>query len=100
MTSNPFPGHRPRPVSVDTLDGIEAVAMAVIELKAIMTELSPSYRWVASSMVADDFADILKMIHDDARAFASQGLRDMSGDFTTRAATDEEIRRHREGRRP
>jgi hypothetical protein len=96
MTS-PFPGYHRRPVSVDTLDGIEAVAMAVIELKAIMTELPPSYRWVASSMVADDFAEILKMIHDDERAFAAQGLRDL-GEFTTRPATEEEVRQWHERR--
>ena len=100
MSNNHFPGHHSRPVSVDTLDGIERVAMAVIELKAIMTELSPSYRWVASSMVADDFADILKMMHDDERMFAAQGLRDMSAQFQQRPATDEEVRRHREGRWP
>ena len=95
MTNNPFPGHHPRPVSVDTLDGIEAVAMAVIELKAIMSELSPSYRWVASSMVADDFADILKMMHDDERAFAAQGLRDLTDQFVTRRATEDEVREWR-----
>jgi hypothetical protein len=90
--SDPFPNYHPRPVSVETLDGIGRVALAVIELKAIMAELSPNYRWVASSMVAEDFADILKMIHDDERQFAALGLRDMSGEFQHRAATEEEIR--------
>jgi len=28
-----FPGHRPRPVSVDTLAGIERTARAVLELR-------------------------------------------------------------------
>ena len=98
MTNNPFPGYYPRPVSVDTLDGIERVAMAVIELKAIMTELSPSYRWVTSSMVADDLADILRMVHEDERAFKAQNLRDVSGQFVTRPATEEDIRQWRERR--
>ena len=98
MPNNPFPGHHPRPVSVATLDGIERVARTVIELKAIMTELSPSYRWVASSMVADDLADVLRMVHEDARTFDAQGLRDMSDQFTSRPATEEDIRWWRERR--
>ena len=35
--SDAFPGHHPRPVSVDTLDGIEAVALAIQQLHDAMT---------------------------------------------------------------
>jgi hypothetical protein len=100
MTNNPFPGYRPRPVSVDTLDGIEAVAMAIQQLHDAMANVSPTHRWLATSMMSDEVANILKMIAVDQQQFAAQGLRDMSDQFVTRPATEDEIRRHREGRQP
>ena len=76
--ANPFPGHRPRPVSVDTLDGIEAVAFAIRDLHEAMTKLSPLYRVLAVTMMSDEVAEILKMIHDDQLEYAAQPHRDLS----------------------
>lgn len=98
MTNNPFPGFYPRPVSVDTLDGIESVALAIQQLHEAMTATSATHRWLASSMCSDEVADILRMIQVDQQQFASQGLRDMSGEFTTRPATEDEVRQWRERR--
>jgi hypothetical protein len=100
MIDNPFPGHRISPVSVDTLDGIEAVAVAIQQLHEAMTATSPTHRWLATSMMSDEICDVLRMVHEDQQQFAAQGLRDMSDQFVTRPATEEEIRRHREGRQP
>jgi hypothetical protein len=96
--NNPFPGHHPRPVSVDTLDGIEAVAMAIQELHDAMTARSPTHRWLAVSMMGDEIGDILRMIQVDQQQFAAQGLRDMSDQFVTRPATEDEIRQWHERR--
>jgi hypothetical protein len=92
MTNNPFPGHHPRPVSVDTLDGIEAVATAIQQLHEAMTATSETHRFLALTMMGDEIADILKMIQADQQQFAAQNLRDLSGEFTTRPATDDDIR--------
>jgi hypothetical protein len=100
MTNNPFPGHHPRPVSVVTLDGIEAVAVAIHELHDAMLTVSPGHRWLATSMMSDEIGDVLRMIQVDQQQFAAQELRDMSDQFVTRPATEDEIRRHREGRWP
>lgn len=54
-------------------------------------------RSLATSMMSDEIGDILKLIQDDQLQFAAQGLRDMSDQFVTRPATEEEVRRHREG---
>ena len=94
--TNPFPGHHPRHVSVDTLDGIEAVAMAIQQLHDAMANVSPTHRWLAVSMMSDEIGDIMRMIQDDQLAFAAQGLRDMSAQFVTRPATDEEVRQGHE----
>ena len=96
--NNPFPGHHPRPVSVDTLDGIEAVAMAIQELHDAMTATSPTHRWLAVSMMGDEIGDVLRMIQVDQQQFAAQGLRDMSDQFVTRPATEDEIRQWHERR--
>ena len=82
MTNNPFPGHHPRPVSVDTLDGIEAVVMAIQQLHDAMANVSPTHRWLAVSMMGDEIGDILRMIQVDQQQFAAQGLRDYSGLIT------------------
>jgi hypothetical protein len=95
--NDPFPGHHPRPVSVDTLDGIEVVALCIQKLHEAMNATGPAHRWLATSMCSDEVARILRMIQDDQLAFAAQGLRDMSDQFVTRPATEEEIR---EGRWP
>jgi hypothetical protein len=76
--ANPFPGHRPRPVSVDTLDGIEAVAVAIRDLHDAMTKLSPLYRVLVTTMMSDEVAEILKMIDDDQRQYAAEPHRDLS----------------------
>jgi hypothetical protein len=76
--ANPFPNHRPRPVSVDTLDGIEAVAFAIRDLHDAMTKLSPLYRVLAVTMMSDEVGEILKMIHDDQREYAAEPHRDLS----------------------
>ena len=47
--NDPFPGHHPRPVSVDTLDGIEQVALAIQQLHDAMANVSPTHRWLATS---------------------------------------------------
>lgn len=82
MTNNPFPGHHPRPVSVDTLDGIEAVALAIHELHDAMLSVPPEYRWLASSMMSEEIADVLRMIQADQFEFATRNLRDRSGLIT------------------
>ncbi|HZZ25524.1 MAG TPA: hypothetical protein VFE60_24545 [Roseiarcus sp.] len=98
MTNNPFPGHHPRPVSVDTLDGIEAVALCIQQLHDAMANVSPTHRWLATSMCSDQLADILRLVHQDARQFAAQGLRDLGDQFVTRPATEDEIEAARKGR--
>jgi hypothetical protein len=98
--TNSFPGHHPRPVSVDTLDGIEAVAFAIQQLHEAMTATSETHRFLATTMMGDEVAGILRMIQVDQQQFAAQGLRDMSNQFVTRPATPDEVRRHREGRQP
>jgi hypothetical protein len=100
MTDNPFAGHHPRPVSVDTLDGIEAVALAIQQLHGAMTATSETHRFLATTMMGDEVADILRMIQVDQRQFSAQGLRDLHGDFTTRPATEDEIEAARKGRWP
>jgi hypothetical protein len=75
--TNPFPGHHPRPVSVDTLDGIEAVAFAIRDLHDAMIKLSPLYRVLATTMMSDEVAEILKMIQDDQREYATEPHRDL-----------------------
>jgi hypothetical protein len=76
--TNPFPGHHPRPVSVDTLDGIEAVAMGIQQLHEAMANVSQTHRWVATSMMSDEIGDILKMIQVDQQEFTARNLRDLS----------------------
>jgi hypothetical protein len=61
----PFPNHRTYPVSVDTLDGIETVAMAIRELHDAMTKLPSIYRVLSVTMMSDEVAEILKMIQVD-----------------------------------
>ena len=75
MTNNLFPGHHPRPVSVDNLDGIEAVATAILDLHDAMTATSETHRWLATSMMSDEIGDILKLIQDDQQEFAARNLR-------------------------
>jgi hypothetical protein len=96
--NDPFPGHHPRPVSVETLDGIEHVAMAIQQLHEAMTATSATHRWLATSMMSDEVANILKMIQVDQQQFAAQGLRDMSDQFVTRPATEDEVRQWHERR--
>lgn len=91
-----FLGHHPRPVSVDTLDGIEAVAFAIQQLHEAMNATSEAHRFLATSMMSDEISDILKMIAVDQQQFAAQGLRDMSIEATTRPATEDEVREWRE----
>ena len=72
MTNNPFPGHHPRPVSVDILDGIEAVATAIQQLHEAMANVSPTHQvGSATSMCSDQLADILRLVHEDERQFAA-----------------------------
>ena len=97
--TNHFPGHHPRPVSVDTLDGIEAVTMAIQQLHEAMTATSETHRWMAVSMMGDEIGDILRMIQVDQLQFSAQGLRDMSDQFVTRTATEDEIRQWHERQR-
>jgi hypothetical protein len=80
--TNPFPGHHPRPVSVDTLDGIEAVALAIQQLHDAMLSVPPEYRWLATSMMGDEIGDILKMVQADQLEFTARNLRDHSGLIT------------------
>jgi hypothetical protein len=80
--NDPFPGHHPRPVSVDTLDGIEQVAMAILELHDAMNATSPTHRWLATSMMTDEIGDILRMVQDDQQEFTARNLRDYSGLIT------------------
>jgi hypothetical protein len=82
MTNDTFPGYHPRPVSVDTLDGIEAVAMAILELHEAMTATSPTHRWVATTMMGDEIGDVLRMIQVDQQEFTARNLRDYSGLIT------------------
>jgi hypothetical protein len=74
--ANPFPGHRPRPVSVDTLDG-KAVAFAIRDLHDAMTKLSPLYRVLAVTMMSDEVAAILTMLHDDQRQYATESHHEL-----------------------
>jgi hypothetical protein len=80
--TNPFPGHYPRPVSVDTLDGIERVAMAIQQLHDAMATVSPTHRWLATSMMSDKISGILRMIQVDQQEFTARNLRDYSGLIT------------------
>ena len=80
--SDPFPGHHPRPVSVDTLNGIENVATAIQKLHEAMTATSETHRFLATSMMSDEVGDVLRMIQVDQQQFAAQGLRDHSGLIT------------------
>jgi hypothetical protein len=43
-----------------------------------MTKLSPLYRVLATTMMSDEVADILKMIQDDQREYATEPHRDLS----------------------
>jgi hypothetical protein len=95
--TNHFPGHRTYPTDAAVFEQLEAVALAVAQLHDAMTVMKPEYRWLATSMMGDELGDILKLIQDDQLQFAAQGLRDMSDQFVTRPATEEEVRRHREG---
>jgi hypothetical protein len=70
-----FPGHRRYPVSVDSLDGIEAVAFAIRDLHDAMTKLSPLYRVLATTMMSDEVGEILKMIQDDQLEYAAEPHR-------------------------
>jgi hypothetical protein len=76
--TDPFPGHRPRPVDVAVFDQIEQVAKAVLELHAAMSQASREYRWLATSMATPKIADILTMLHEDDQSFAAQNIRDFS----------------------
>jgi hypothetical protein len=76
--NDPFPGHHPRPVSVDTLDGIEAVALAIQQLHEAMTAMKSEYRFLALTMMGDELGDILRMIQVDQQQFAAHNLRDLS----------------------
>jgi hypothetical protein len=78
----PFPNHRPRPVDVDAWDQIERVATAVLELHTAMSEASPEYRWLSTSMTTPELADILTMLHQDDRTFAAHGIRDIGDQVT------------------
>jgi hypothetical protein len=80
--TNHFPGHHPRPVSVDTLDGIEAVATAIQQLHDAMLSVPPEYRWLATSMMSDEIGDVLRMIQVDQQEFTARNLRDYSGLIT------------------
>jgi hypothetical protein len=59
---------------------------------------SPTQRFLATSMMGDEIGDILRMIQVDQQQFAAQGLRDMSDQFVTRQATEEEVRQWHERR--
>ena len=56
--------------------------MAIQQLHEAMTATSETHRLLATSMMADEIGDILRMIQVDQQQFAAQGLRDMSGQFT------------------
>jgi hypothetical protein len=89
---DPFPGHRFYPTDAAVFEQLEAVAVAVAQLHDAMTAMKPEYRFLATSMMSDEVAGILRMIQQDQLAFAAQNLRDMSDQFVTRPATEEDIR--------
>ena len=95
--TNPFPGHRTYPTDAAVFEQLEAVAMAVAQLHDAMTVMKPEYRWLATSMMGDELGGILRMIQVDQLQFSAQGLRDL-GEFTTRPATEEEVRQWHERR--
>ena len=91
-----FPTH---PVSVDTLDGIEAVVLAIQQLREAMSSVPQTHRWLASSMMSDRLGDVYRMIQDDQRQFEAHRLKDIDTDqWQVREATPEEIDQHKAGR--
>jgi hypothetical protein len=56
--------------------------MAIHELHDAMLTVSPTHRWLATSMMSDEIGDILKMVQDDQLEFAARNLRDYSGLIT------------------
>ena len=47
-----------------------------------MANVSPTHRWVATTMMGDELGDILKMIQVDQQEFTARNLRDYSGLIT------------------
>jgi hypothetical protein len=70
----------PPPADVAAFEEIEAVVMAVIALRDAMSDASPEYRWLATSMVTPEITEILTMLHEDDRSFAVHNIRDMGGE--------------------
>ena len=92
MTNNPFPGHRTYPTDVAVFEQHRGGGVGGPQLHDAMTAMKPEYRWLATSMMSDEIGDILKMIQVDQQQFSSQGLRDMSDQWVTRQATEDEVR--------
>jgi hypothetical protein len=66
---------------VDTLDGIECAARAVLEPHSVMQALAAEYRGLATSMTRAEIADVYRCVYEDQRYFdATYGdLKDIGG---------------------
>ena len=76
--ADPFPGYHTRPVDVAVFEQIEQVAKAVLELHSAMSQASPEYRWLATSMMTDEIGDVYRMIQADHLEFTARNIRDLS----------------------
>ena len=95
---DPFPDHPTYPVEPAVFDQIEAVALAVVELQSTLARLEPHYRFLALMTVGDELIDLYGMVYEAARQFEAHGLKDLGGQFSTRPATELEVRQARQGR--
>jgi hypothetical protein len=63
---------------VVVFDQIEAVAMAIMQLRDAMSQAPPKYRWLATSMMTDEIGDVYRMIQADHLEFTARNIRDLS----------------------
>jgi hypothetical protein len=77
-TSNPFAECHPAGCRGHA-DGIEPVAVKVMELRDAMLSLTYEYRWIATPMVIAEIADIYRCVYEDRRWFEQNcgSLRDI-----------------------
>jgi hypothetical protein len=57
---------------------VQQVAKAVLELHSAMSQASPEYRWLATSMMTDEIGDVYRMIQADHLEFTARNIRDLS----------------------
>ena len=71
------------PVSIETFDQIEAVGLAVVELRDTLKDLEPCYRFMTLAAVANELGEVYNMVQVAQLEFQAQGFRDLSDQWRT-----------------